>query len=260
MRAVVIGILALFCGGCAAPAFDLVSRDPETPWLAGQRWVRTEASQATVKASYDRTWLDHLIFEVEVVNQSDAPLVVDPGQFSFTLASSGGDMPRGLRKRFSAEDPAKVRARLDRAASGELSLGETFLGFAALVTVVALAVSSAAFDPPPVGEAEYRGITGDRDPDEGATGRAEVMEFRRECERSVHELLQRTELAPGASARGEVWLPAAPLRRAVGGEPSPPDAGSITATPARAPSDYALTLRTPAALGGQEIEYSVAAW
>lgn len=78
MRAVVIGILALFCGGCAAPAFDLVSRDPGSPWLVGERWVRTESSRATVSASFDAYWLDHLIFDVEVVNQSDAPLIVDP--------------------------------------------------------------------------------------------------------------------------------------------------------------------------------------
>jgi len=54
MRAVAIGILALCCGGCAAPAFDLVSRDPESPWLTGQQWVRTESNVATVSASFDR--------------------------------------------------------------------------------------------------------------------------------------------------------------------------------------------------------------
>src|SRR5262252_8636122 len=65
MRTVAIGILALMCGGCAAPAFDLVSHDPESPWLPGQRWVRTESSRATVSASFDRYWLDHLVFDVE---------------------------------------------------------------------------------------------------------------------------------------------------------------------------------------------------
>src|SRR5262245_52571328 len=120
MRAVLIGALALLCGGCAAPAYDLVSRDPESPWLVGERWVRTESSRATVNTSYSRTYDDHLIFDVEVVNQADTPLVVDPAQFSYTIVSSANDLPRPLRRRFAAEDPHRVQTRLDHESSSEI--------------------------------------------------------------------------------------------------------------------------------------------
>ena len=83
-----------------------------------------------------------------------------------------------------------------------------------------------------------------------------VSEFDRERDWSMRELLQQVELAPGQSVRGEVWFQAKPLKRLLGTDPSP--GNGITATPPRAPSDYALTLRTPDALGGQEIQYSVA--
>ena len=268
MRAALIGILALLCGGCAAPAFDLVSHDPESPWLPGQHWVRTESSRATVSASYDVTWLDHLVFEVEVVNQSDAPLVVDPSQFSFTLASSTGDLPRGLSQHFAAEDPHKVRTLLERAIPEHDGLGPLVLVGA--VAVVALAILAGDLDaiPPPEAEDQDPGFRNGSAPctstqacvaEPAPDDRGPASEFERTRQRSLSELLQRTELAPGQSIRGEVWLPAKPLRRMVSAESAPHGHG-ITATPAPAPSDYALTLRTPDALGGQEVEYSIATW
>jgi hypothetical protein len=269
MRAALIGILALLCGGCAAPAFDLVSRDPESPWLAGQHWVRTESSRATVNASYDRTWLDHLIFEVEVVNQSDAPLVVDPSQFTFTLASSAGKLPRPLSQHFAAEDPHRVRTQLERATPDGGGFGA--LMFAGAIAVVTLAVLAGDLDPIPPAEAvgQNAGFSNESttsqasaaEPDlqQAPDDRATATTFERDRQRSLRELLQRTVLAPGQSLCGEVWLPAKPLRRMLGAESSGHGHG-ITATPAPAPSDYALTLRTPDALGGQEVEYSVATW
>jgi len=262
MRAVAIGILAVLCGGCAAPAYDLVSRDPESPWLVGQRHVRTESSRSTVTASYDRTFLGDLIFEVEVVNQSGAPLVVDPRQFSFTLASSSNDVPRSLRRRFNAENPEKVRARLDRAASGQVGFGEAalgFVGFVGAVIVVAAAVSAGVLaETPSTDECESTSIVSVQQA--ASTQQNLIAEHRRSCQHALTGLLQRTELAPGESARGEIWFPAWPLRRVVGSGATTETGSGITATPPRAPSDHALTLRTPEALGGQEIDYSISAW
>jgi len=267
MRTIAIGILALMCCGCAAPAYDLVSHDPESPWLAGQRWVRTESSRATVSASFDRCWLDHLGFEVEVVNQTDAPLVVDPKQFTFTLASSAGDLPHSLAQRFAAEDPARMHTRLEQATPSGGVLDPLLL--VAGVAVVALAVLAGTIDPAPNQDSAYEDPgyapgtggcvapqTSAEDPDPQPVKWVPVSDFDRERERSMGELLQRTELQPGQSVRGEVWFPAKPLRRLLGSSPSP--GHGITAAPPRAPSDHALTLRTPEALGGQEIVYSIA--
>jgi hypothetical protein len=144
MRAVVIGILALLVGGCAAPAFDLVSRDPESPWLTGNRWVRTESSRATVSTSFDHTLADHLVFEVEVVNQSDSTLVVDPERFSYTLSSSGPDLPARLRRSVAAVAPATVVARLDREVSRIDKEYERGTDQGLLITAIAGAVLIAA--------------------------------------------------------------------------------------------------------------------
>jgi hypothetical protein len=136
--------------------------------------------------------------------------------------------------------------------------------------VVTLAVLAGGFDPMPSAESEVRSpdvatggdaapATCDADPDPPAPDdHAPATTFDRERDRALRELLERTELAPGQSLRGEVWFAAKPLRQLMSAESSGEGYG-ITAAPPHAPSDYALTLRTPDALGGQEIEYSVAA-
>jgi len=201
MRAVTIGILALLCGGCAAGQFDLVPRDPEAPWVAGPRQVRVESSTATVKTAYDGIWLDHLAFMVEVVNQTDSVLVVDPQRFALTLATSAPEEPYEL----AAADPTSIRAVRYRE--------EWICPF----------IGPCRWMSWPVG------------PDEAILGR----------------LLRRTELAPGRSVRGEVWVPAWSLREA------------IRLTPTRVASaapgaDCQVTLHTPRELGGQEVEFAVA--
>lgn len=220
MRVVAFAILVLLCGGCASRRFDLVARDPEAPWLVGKHRVRMESSNATISASYDCTWLDHLVFVVEVVNQTDSVLVVDPQRFTLTLASTGPALPYRLRQRFGAAHPEAIRA----APRGTAAVPD---GEPRLVC--------GCFGPchwvyPPAG------------PDEG---------IRR-------GMLHRIELPPGCSVRGEVWMPAWPLRKAIGYTPPEDDHLGITAAPAHAPADYQVSLHAPRELGGQKVEFSVA--
>src|SRR5262249_10516066 len=114
----------------------------------GGRWVGMESNRATVSASYDRAWLDHLIFDVEVTNQSDSLLVVDPQQFSLTLSNPAGDLPRRLRQRFTPESPARVRARLGREAAVGLGITDAAMGMAGLVlgTAILIAVVEGGVD------------------------------------------------------------------------------------------------------------------
>ena len=272
MRALlIIGILALLVGGCAAPAFDLVSRDPESPWLTGTRWVRTESSRATVSTSFVHTLADHMVFEVEVVNQTDSTLVVDPERFSYVLSSSDHDLPARLGRRVAAASPATVVARLDKEGArvkreyGRRNEGAVLAVLAGAVVVAAIALDLINVDtiesavttasslipsqievtggtepcvaPPPVAPPPP-------DPD-GAR------------ERYVARLLQRVALAPGASVRGDLWLPAKPVMKAIEPGASASEL-SVTAPSPRKLPDHQLTLRAPAELGGQEFEYSVA--
>ena len=261
MRAVMIGILALCCGGCAAaPAVVLVSRDPESPWLVGQHWVRTESSRATVSTSFDRAWLDHLIFEVEVVNQTDSALVVDPSKFTYRLSSSGNDLPAKLKGSFPAVPPSAVAARLDKEISRRADENFLVAGLTVLAVIAVLAFDLMEPVDVPAAELTTRGSSGssrvalyDGDP-----GEQRLPDRKRAREMCLQALLPRTTLAPGASVRGELWLPAGPVYKAVGAAPAENEL-SITAAPARPPADHGITLRTPDVLGGQEIEYSVSA-
>jgi len=259
MRAVMIGILALCCGGCAAaPAIDLVSRDPESPWLVGQHWVRTESSRATVSTSFDRAWLDHLIFEVEVVNQTDSALVVDPTQFSYRLSSSGDDLPARLKGSFPAVPPKTVVSQLDKQISRRSDENLIVTGITVLAVVAAIAFNRVESVDIPELTAQSSSRSSRVALYDGDPGEQRVPDRRRAREMCLQALLPHTTLAPGASVRGELWLPAWPVYKAVGSAPSENDL-SITAAPARAPADHEITLRTPDALGAQEIEYSVCA-
>ena len=260
MRAVLIGILALLAGGCAAPAFDLVSRDPESPWLAGNRWVRTESSRATISTSFVHTLADHLVFEVEIVNHSDSALVVDPERFSYVLSSSARDLPARVRSDVAALAPENVVTRIDKEAARinrEYERGPdqgfliTAIAGAVLIAAVALDViefgdmanvSVSCVEPSPGGT----DITSEDRPDPS-----------RMRARFAFRILPRVTLAPGESVRGDLWLPAEPVRKAIGSTAAASEM-SITATGPRAIPDHGLTLRAPVELGGQEFEYSIA--
>jgi hypothetical protein len=260
MRVVAIGILALVAAGCApAGQFDLVPRDPDAPWQAGGRWVGIESSRATVSASYDRAWLGHLIFDAEVVNQTDSTFVVDPEQFSLALASSAGNLPKGLRRRIPAESPDRVDARVARESAAGTGLSDAVMGFAGLVLGTAVLVALAAGDAD-LTTSESADITSSQGPavDPRAARRAEANHER---DLLPEVLLHRTELAPGQSVRGELWFDARGLLRVMGTEQSdePRSEWSITSTPPRTPARYALRLRAPAVTGAPEIEYFVCA-
>src|SRR5262249_37393791 len=141
MRTLAIGVLALLAGGCAAGRdFNLVPRDPEAPWQVAHRWVRTESSRATVNLAFDRYGYGYLVFDVEVVNQSDSALHVDPEKFSYTRASSGQDLPRKLKKPVSALRPEAALASLNRQMriqSGTTAIGEFVASVAVLAAVAA---------------------------------------------------------------------------------------------------------------------------
>src|SRR5260221_14788311 len=59
----------------------------------------------------------YLVFDVTVVNRSDSTLLIEPQEFTFTLASSGGGLRPAQQKPFPAVDPEVELARLDKVAS-----------------------------------------------------------------------------------------------------------------------------------------------
>src|SRR5260221_123105 len=59
----------------------------------------------------------YLVFDVTVVNRSDSTLLIEPQEFTFTLASSGGGLRPAQQKPFPAVDPEAELARIDKVTS-----------------------------------------------------------------------------------------------------------------------------------------------
>jgi hypothetical protein len=265
MRAIAMGVLALLATSCApVGVFDLAPRETSASSRVGSHWVGTESSQATVSASFERTWLDHLLFEVEVINQSDSMLVVDPAQFSLTLSGPTDAVSPKPPRRIAPESPAQVLARLERESSvgpglSDAALGLTAVVFAAVIVAAVVAgnanltFSGTATDSEPENELESPTSVFEPDRDRWGLRRSDAG---RALDESPVTLLQATELPPGRSVRGEIWFSARELRRVLGPRTFNKLAGDmrITAGPRRA-ADCALTLQAPAVLGGQEIDY-----
>ena len=258
MRALAMVILALSTVGCApAGLLQLAPRETSHSSQANARWIASESSQSTVSASVERAWLDHLLFEVEVVNQSDSMLVVEPGQFSLTLSSSADLPDRRPPGPIAPASAERVRARLERESVVAPGLGEAayqLAGLALATVVVAALVAGGEFPDLAPSDSEEQQAPA---PDPHVSRRADAV---RVLERLPQTLLGRTELAPGASVRGELWFPAHALRRSIQPEPADehaPTEWSITSgsRPRRRHVEYGLTLRAPAALGGQQIDY-----
>lgn len=253
MRAIATILVALSTAGCAPVGIELVPRQTSGSSLVTPRWVGTESSQSSVSASYDRLWLDRLVFEVEVVNQSDSTLVVDPAQFSLTLSSSTGDPPRERVLHIAPDSPARVKWRIDRESVVAPGLGDAVAGLAgiALATVVVATIMQGGEYP------DLESTPVEPLPDPWAMRRAAAS---RMAERLGETLLHRTELAPRQQVRGELWFPARALRRVLGPRSVevPDREWSITqSVDRRRDAPCAITLRAPDALGGQEIDYFV---
>jgi hypothetical protein len=254
MRLIAVG-LALLVSGCGTTgSYDLVPRENSGNGRVGT-WTGAEATQSTVSAAYQRTWLDHLILEVEVVNHSDSSIVVDPAQFKLTLSSPADqELAPKLRRPIVPASERRVSARLAREAAVGTGITHAAAGLAGLVLLTAVTVAVVS------GDEELSSSPGsyDTSPDDDVEDRFALRRIEASLirERLPQTLLQRVELAPGGSVRGELWFPAKPLWQAMGPPPSGFESEHrITSTPGRRDVECALTLAAPATLGGQRIDY-----
>lgn len=260
MRVVAVGILALLhlsATSCApGRLFDLAPLDSGDGSPVDALWVETESSQSTVAASYERAWLDHLIFHVSVVNHSDTTLVIDPEKFTLALSSPDGPLTRKLMQPLQAESHERVSARLTR----EINIGTGLTGATrSLVGVVftAVAVAAVGADVITGGPLPSFAYAEEDEPvmvDAWAIRRGEAA---RAQERLGRTLLARIELAPGQWVAGEIWFSARPLQKLLGPRPDIETELTMTSGRTQREVECALTLRAPPAIGGQLIDYYV---
>src|SRR5437762_8998561 len=110
------GLLVLvLAAGCAPDSiFQLTSRDPDARWSQGLQLVRKESDGVSVVASFERSLGAYLVFDVTIVNRSDSTFLIEPEQFTYTLASSGKELATAARGPFPAVDPEDQLERLDK--------------------------------------------------------------------------------------------------------------------------------------------------
>src|SRR6266487_563556 len=221
MRKVAIGVLGILAVGCASTAmFELAPRDGDGRWLAGQQWLERGSGGAAIAVSFERIWLDRVLFDVSVTNRSDSTIHIDPRDFSYTLTSQGGELPARLRRPFAAIDPECELAGLDQqmaqqaSSHGVTELMNAVVGVVDLVDDLAEAGrrTREAQDQHDREQRE-RETQSHREQEDFATSMASLSQVR---DRLASSALRRTDLLPGQSICGKISLPAGPVRRAVG--------------------------------------------
>lgn len=261
MRKVTIGVLGILAVGCASTAmFELAPRDNGARWLAGQQWVERGTDGVVIAASFERSWLDRLLFDVSITNRSGSTICVDPGRFSYSLTGSGDELPAQLRKPIAAIDPELELARLDQRMAQLASDHGVIQMLGGVVGVVDL-VDDLVASGRRTREEQDRDDRDDREreivshggEEDFATTMANLSELR---DRLAASALRRTDLRPGQSIAGKVSLPAGPVRQVVG-DPVVEDRFSITSKPVRRAADCTLTLHVPVGAESQDIRYAL---
>ena len=256
-----MAVLAVLAGGCTpAVLLDLTPRDARGS-AASDPWKAVgESTNATLTVAFEGACGDCLLFDINVVNQSDSLLRADPGEFSCVVSSTRRDLSASLRRPVSALEPDAATPHLERdlASGARLDAVLGAVGFLVLATLLVADIASGQSPFAEDGESAEVESCAAPGPspsaiDSYASWSAQRMRLR---ERWSQDALRPTVLEPGASAHGLIALPAGPLRRALGPD-EVADSRSITSFGSRPASDLRLVLRAPAVLGPQKFEFDV---
>ena len=263
MRKLACLVLILLAAGCEpAPILRLTSRDPGATWFQGQQLVRHEADGVSVVASFDRSLGMYLVFDVTVVNRSDSTLLIEPQDFNFTLASSGGELRPAQQKPFPAVDPEAELARIDKVSSALESghangkMLEAVGDLAEAVVDVAGAGSKTKAEQDADEKRDLEQASERRQADE--THERTMASLAESRDYWASRALRRTQLAPRQSISGKIALPAGPIPALLS---RPTHANSITSFDdgaALAPGDILiLTLHSPIRTNAEGMEFIV---
>lgn len=265
MRRVAMSLVAMLAAGCApaTQVFDLAPHGLDAVPADGPAAVRIESTPATLVATFAGMWADFLVFDVEVVNHTDSTLVLDPAAFSYTLSSRTIRLAKSLRKPVAALAPEQAAAGIDRALGARERGHAVAAGFQGLFDLVVFAVDAFASGDSAPDEKEAQ-LQADLERAEAHADANHAFDEWAIGQRTTEyeanaRMLHCTELPPGRSASGSVFLPGKVVRDALG--PDEPGGygnhGSITEPVSQPANEFRLTLHAPAALGAQRIDYTL---
>jgi hypothetical protein len=72
-------------------------------WVDGKEVVKDEKDGLKVVASHDGFWNEFMVFDVEVFNQSEQPIIVSPRNFTYTPLNENRDSLRSIDSRYTLE-------------------------------------------------------------------------------------------------------------------------------------------------------------
>src|SRR3954451_15945425 len=207
---VLLAVVVASVLGCATPA-PVVRLDPianDVFWVSGRAAVKQEERGVRVAASFDRQVGTTLGVHVEIQNQTDRKLDIDPAQ-AFSFISCKGTGERSCANETFVIDPEEMIAGLDEKASRERAQAandERALGGLVLLSAMTDTASLAA----PGGNVAPLRTEGALSVQQGTPGSHDRVSGGIESKRAVwsDEGLRHNPLLPGASVGVQVFIPA----------------------------------------------------
>src|SRR4051812_49160936 len=108
-----VALLAFTFTGCATPQplVRLTPANDPVVWVAGRATLSAEKEGIRAAAAFDHQDGSLLSFRVEIQNDTDEPLQIDPAHISFTCCATADQ--RSCQPRRGVIDPEQVLAALD---------------------------------------------------------------------------------------------------------------------------------------------------
>jgi len=212
-RPIVSGLFALVASsvlGCATPA-PVVRLDPVSHnvfWISGRAAVKQEERGVRVAAAFEREMGTTLGVRVEIQNQTDRKLDIDPAE-AFSFISCKGAAESSCAKETFVIDPEEMLAGLDQKASRERAQAANDDGALGGLVLLSAMADTASLASPHGGGAPLR--------TEGAVGAQQGTAASHdrglgaiEAQRDMwsDEALRHSTVLPGASVGGQVFIPA----------------------------------------------------
>ena len=118
---------SFFLTNCYVPPNSILKLKPQTQnndWYKGKEIATLANDSVTIRISYDRSLNNEYLFDIDVINNSEKPLLVEPEKFSYRMTKGSIKLGDSL-KRVSAKDPEIVILDLQKANSLHQSSMET---------------------------------------------------------------------------------------------------------------------------------------
>ena len=196
--------------GCATPA-PVVRLDPisnDVFWMSGRAVVRQEDRGVRVAAAFQREVGKTLGVRVEIQNQTDRPLDIDPAQ-AFSFISCKAPSESSCAPETFVIDPEEMIAGLDDRASRERARATNDDRASKALVLLSVASDTASLAAPHGGSAPLS--TEDAESvrqDQAASHDSTLGGIEAQREMWSDEALRHSTLLPGAGIGGQVFIPA----------------------------------------------------